>query len=40
MNVPGESLAERDAIGIWDVKEFTIQAITDSKFILIETPMG
>ena len=40
MNVAGEILTERDAIGIWDVKEFTIQAITDSKFVLNEVPMG
>ena len=39
MNVPGEILAERDAIGIWDVREISIQAITDSKFVLIEVPM-
>jgi len=40
MKVAGKILAERDAIGIWDVKEITIHAITDSKFILIEVPLG
>ena len=40
MKVAGEILTEGYAIDIWDVKEITIKAITDSKFVFIEVPMG
>jgi redox-sensitive bicupin YhaK (pirin superfamily) len=40
LSVADEKLARRDAIGISDVSGVTIQAETDTKFVLVEVPMS
>ncbi len=39
IDVAGENLKKRDAIGLEDIEEINIQAATDSKLLLIEVPM-
>jgi hypothetical protein len=39
IEVNGEKLEKRDAIGIWETYEIEIKAITDSKFLIMEIPM-
>jgi hypothetical protein len=38
-NIQGDTLEEKDAIGIWEEKEVTFKAITDCKVMVIEVPM-
>lgn len=39
IEVNGERLEKRDAIGIWDTTELSIKANTASKFLVMEIPM-
>ena len=39
IEVNGEKLEKRDAIGIWDTVELEIKANTASKFLVMEIPM-
>lgn len=40
IEVDGEKLTRRDAIGIWDTNEIEIKATTDAKFLIMEIPMN
>ena len=40
ISVAGETLSQRDGIGIWEVDEFSLTAIKDSQILLIEIPMN
>jgi len=40
VNVEGEELNDRDAIGIWDTDSIGINASENSKVLLIEVPMN
>ncbi len=37
--VNGNILATRDGLGVWDTKNFTMDAIDDAKVLLMEVPM-
>jgi quercetin 2,3-dioxygenase len=39
IEVNGEKLEKRDAIGIWETNEVEIKATTDAKFLVMEIPM-
>jgi redox-sensitive bicupin YhaK (pirin superfamily) len=39
IEVNGERLGKRDAIGIWDTNEIEIKANKNSKFLVMEIPM-
>jgi redox-sensitive bicupin YhaK (pirin superfamily) len=39
IEVNGEKLEKRDAIGIWETNEIEIKANEDSKFLIMEIPM-
>ncbi|CAM3669944.1 pirin family protein [Flavobacterium gelidilacus] len=39
IEVNGEKLAQRDAIGIWETSELEIKANTKAKFLIMEIPM-
>ena len=39
IEVNGEKLEKRDAIGIWETKEIEIKANSDSRFLIMEIPM-
>ena len=39
IEVNGEKLEKRDAIGIWETKEIEIKANTNSRFLVMEIPM-
>lgn len=39
IEVNGEKLEKRDAIGVWEASEIEIKANTDSKFLVMEIPM-
>ena len=39
IEVNGEKLEKRDAIGIWETSEIEIKANADSKFLVMEIPM-
>ena len=39
IEVNGEKLEKRDAIGIWETNEIEVKATTDSKFLIMEIPM-
>ena len=38
IEVNGEKLEKRDAIGIWETSEIEIKANTNSKFLVMEIP--
>lgn len=40
IEVNGEKLEKRDAIGIWETNEIEIKAITAAKFLVMEIPMN
>ena len=40
IEVDGEKLARRDAIGIWDTNEIEIKAKSNAKFLIMEIPMN
>jgi len=40
VEVDGETLKRRDAIGISDASDFSIQAKTDAEYLLIDVPMS
>jgi redox-sensitive bicupin YhaK (pirin superfamily) len=39
IEVNGEKLEKRDAIGIWETNEIEIKATSDTKFLVMEIPM-
>ena len=39
IEIENQELNKRDALGLWDGSEFSIQATKDSKLLLIEIPM-
>jgi redox-sensitive bicupin YhaK (pirin superfamily) len=39
IEVNGEKLEKRDAIGIWETNEIEIKANSDSRFLIMEIPM-
>jgi redox-sensitive bicupin YhaK (pirin superfamily) len=39
IEVNGEKIGKRDAIGIWEAKEIEIKAAVSSKFLIMEIPM-
>lgn len=39
VTINDQSLAERDALGIWDTETFAIKADTDAELLLIDVPM-
>ncbi|WP_298392811.1 pirin family protein [Flavobacterium sp.] len=39
IEVNGEKLAKRDALGVWDTNEIEIKANTNAKFLVMEIPM-
>jgi len=40
IDISGNTLQKRDAIGIWDTDSITIQCTTQSEFLIIETPIN
>ncbi|MGS2763733.1 pirin family protein [Sinomicrobium sp. M5D2P9] len=40
VNVNGQSLGKRDAYGVWDTDKITIEAESDTQFLLMEVPMA
>jgi quercetin 2,3-dioxygenase len=40
INLLGEELADRDAIGIWEQNQFEISAEENTDFVIIEVPMN
>jgi redox-sensitive bicupin YhaK (pirin superfamily) len=40
IEVGGETLSKRDGMGINDVNEVTIKAVSDAQVLLMEVPMG
>lgn len=40
ININGQPLNRRDALGIWDVEAFSINAIADAQILLIDVPMN
>jgi hypothetical protein len=39
IEVNGETLAKRDALGVWDTEEITIKALKNSEILVIDVPM-
>ncbi|MBD3748426.1 MAG: pirin family protein [Sphingobacteriales bacterium] len=39
LNIAGKTLKERDAIGVYDIKDIDVEALTAAKLLLIEVPM-
>jgi redox-sensitive bicupin YhaK (pirin superfamily) len=39
VEINGQTLNNRDALGIWDTDQFTIKANSDAEFLLIDVPM-
>lgn len=39
LEVNGQKLEKRDAIGVWETNEIEVKAITDAKFLIMEVPM-
>jgi hypothetical protein len=40
INLSGEELTTRDAIGVWEQDQFEISAEENSDFVIIEVPMN
>ncbi len=40
VEINGEKLARRDAMGIWDTDTFEVKATTDARVLLMEVPMA
>lgn len=40
INLSGEELSTRDAIGIWEQDQFEIPAVENTDFVIIEVPMN
>jgi redox-sensitive bicupin YhaK (pirin superfamily) len=40
VQIDGQAVGSRDALGIWDTGAFTISASTDAEFLLMEMPMS
>ena len=39
IEVNGQKLDKRDALGIWETNEIEVKATTASKFLIMEIPM-
>jgi len=39
IEVNGEKLEKRDALGVWNTNEIEIKANTNAKFLVMEIPM-
>jgi redox-sensitive bicupin YhaK (pirin superfamily) len=39
IEVNGQKLEKRDALGIWETSEIEIKAISNAKFLIMEIPM-
>lgn len=39
VEINGEKLSKRDGFGVWDINEFHLNSITESKVLLMEVPM-
>ncbi len=39
VNVNGQSLGKRDAYGVWDTDKITVEAGSETQFLLMEVPM-
>ncbi|MHB8207423.1 pirin family protein [Mucilaginibacter sp.] len=39
VKIDGQVLNTRDGFGIWETDEFTIEALTDAEFLIMEVPM-
>ena len=39
IEINGEKLGKRDAIGIWETNEIEIKATSETKFLVMEIPM-
>jgi len=39
LQIAGEVINRRDAIGIWEIEDIDVQATSDAKVLLIEVPM-
>jgi len=40
VEINGQTVSNRDALGIWDADKFTISATTDAEFLLMDVPMS
>ncbi|GAA4330032.1 pirin family protein [Flaviaesturariibacter amylovorans] len=40
IDVSGQPVAERDALGIWNTGSITVKAVTDCEYLIIETPIN
>lgn len=40
VEIDGEKLGRRDAIGLWETEQVEVKALDDTEFLLIEVPMG
>jgi redox-sensitive bicupin YhaK (pirin superfamily) len=38
--IEGQTLAKRDALGVWDADQFTISINTDAEILVIDVPMN
>lgn len=38
--IAGQQLNERDAIGIWQTDSFTVNCLSEARFLLIEVPVN
>ena len=39
IEVNGEKLEKRDALGIWNTNEIEVKATTNARFLVMEIPM-
>lgn len=39
VKINGQVVSTRDGFGIWETDEFTIEALTDTEFLIMEVPM-
>ncbi|PIQ26275.1 hypothetical protein COW36_15205 [bacterium (Candidatus Blackallbacteria) CG17_big_fil_post_rev_8_21_14_2_50_48_46] len=39
VSVAGETLSARDGLGVWELNELTLNALSDAKVLMIEVPM-
>ncbi len=40
LEIHGQTLSDRDAIGIWDVEEIDIKALSDAEILVMDIPMS
>ncbi|WP_317129013.1 pirin family protein [Mangrovivirga cuniculi] len=39
LEIDGEKISKRDAVGIWDTENFNIKASQDSEILVMDIPM-